>query len=57
MFVMEPRKDIGVAAAFCLVARILWLYDALAVFYDPRTLAQRSSKANSSSATGGTATR
>jgi hypothetical protein len=25
MFVMEPRKDIGVAAAFCLVARILWL--------------------------------
>jgi hypothetical protein len=57
MFVMEPRKDIGVAAAFCLVARILWLYDALAVFYDPRTPAQRSSKANSSSATGGTATR
>ena len=29
MFVREPRKDIGVAAAFCLVAGVLWLYDAL----------------------------
>jgi hypothetical protein len=28
MFVMEPRKAIGVAAAFCLVAGALWLYDA-----------------------------
>ena len=29
MVVMEPRKAIGVAAAFCLVAGALWLYDAL----------------------------
>jgi hypothetical protein len=29
MFVMGPRKAIGVAAAFCLVAGALWLYDAL----------------------------
>jgi hypothetical protein len=29
MFVMEPRKAIGVAAAFCLVPSALWLYDAL----------------------------
>ena len=29
MLVMEPRKAIGVAAAFCLVAGVLWLYDAL----------------------------
>ena len=29
MFDMEPRKAIGVAAAFCLVAGVLWLYDAL----------------------------
>ena len=29
MLVMEPRKAIGVAAAFCVVAGILWLYDAL----------------------------
>jgi hypothetical protein len=29
MFVMEPRKAIGVAAAFCLFAGFLWLYDAL----------------------------
>jgi hypothetical protein len=29
VFVMEPRKAIGVAAAFCLVAGVLWLYDAL----------------------------
>ena len=29
MFVREPRKAIGVAAAFCLVVGILWLYDAL----------------------------
>jgi hypothetical protein len=30
VFVMEPRKAIGAAAAFCLVAGVLWLYDALA---------------------------
>jgi TRAP-type C4-dicarboxylate transport system permease large subunit len=29
MFVREPRKAIGVAAAFCLVVGVLWLYDAL----------------------------
>ena len=29
VFVMEPRKAIGVAAAFCLVVGVLWLYDAL----------------------------
>jgi hypothetical protein len=29
MFAMGPRKDIGMAAAFCLVAGALWLYDAL----------------------------
>ena len=29
MFVMEPRKAIGVAAAFCLFAGFLWLSDAL----------------------------
>jgi hypothetical protein len=29
VFVMEPRKAVGVAAAFCLVAGVLWLYDAL----------------------------
>jgi hypothetical protein len=29
MFVMEPRKAVGVAAAFCLVVGVLWLYDAL----------------------------
>ena len=29
MLVMAPRKDIGVAAAFCLVAGVLWLLDAL----------------------------
>ena len=29
MFVMEPRKAIGVAAVFCLFAGFLWLYDAL----------------------------
>jgi hypothetical protein len=29
MFVMEPRKAIGVAGAFCLVAGALWLFDAL----------------------------
>jgi hypothetical protein len=29
MFVMEPRKAIGVAAAFCLFSGFLWLYDAL----------------------------
>ena len=29
VFVMEPRKATGVAAAFCLVAGILWLYDVL----------------------------
>ena len=29
MIAIEPRKDIGMAAAFCLVAGFLWLYDAL----------------------------
>jgi|EndMetStandDraft_8_1072994.scaffolds.fasta_scaffold1697124_1 hypothetical protein len=29
VFVREPRKAIGVAAAFCLVTGVLWLYDAL----------------------------
>ena len=29
MLVMAPRKDIGVAAAFCLVAGVLWLLDAM----------------------------
>ena len=29
MFAIEPRKAIGMAAAFCLVAGFLWLYDAL----------------------------
>jgi hypothetical protein len=29
MLVMEPRKAIGVAAAFCLVAGVLWLLDAV----------------------------
>ena len=29
MFVREPRKAIGVAAAFCLVVGVLWLCDAL----------------------------
>ena len=29
MFAIEPRKAIGMAAAFCLVAGALWLYDAL----------------------------
>jgi hypothetical protein len=29
MFAIEPRKAIGMAAAFCLVAGALWFYDAL----------------------------
>ena len=29
MFAIEPRKGMGMAAAFCLVAGFLWLYDAL----------------------------
>ena len=29
IFVTEPRKSIGVAAVFCLVAGALWLFDAL----------------------------
>ena len=29
MFVMAPRKDIGMAAAFCLVVGILWLCAAV----------------------------
>ena len=29
MFATEPRKAIGMAAAFCSVAGALWFYDAL----------------------------
>jgi hypothetical protein len=29
VFVTEPRKAIGVAAAFCVIVGVLWLYDAL----------------------------
>jgi hypothetical protein len=29
MFAIEPRKAIGMAAAFSLVAGALWFYDAL----------------------------
>jgi hypothetical protein len=34
MLVMEPQKAVVVAAAFCLIAGILWLLDALRALKD-----------------------